>query len=1084
MRKAKRLSIWVGSGLGLLIIVVVISVILAKKFINREHVKEDLLAYLSEKIGGEVKFESLDFHLFYRPHVYVKGGEFSIPGKAEGNFDTLIVYPKILPLIEGKVEISTLWMYRPDVTVLVGEASGEEAEVGDEEITIDDLRTSIRQTLDFLSSGERGLNAKIEDGSFVFRKNSSELITFSGLNASVLLPDDELSLQFTGNSSLWRSMTFNGRINVKSYKGTGNLALKGFEPHKIIDFSFPGKDIISTSDINLNTKFSTEDLRVLKVGLDASVPDLTLSKDDEIYKLAGSNISGDLYLDGNKRVININTADMTNPGINLSGKYESDKSSGKVSLFLKGNNVDAKSVRDGALFVAGENDIVATIFDVVRGGTVPVITLDAEGDSFRDLWRQGHFVIKGSMENGHIFIPVANFDILEAKGEAEIADGMLKGTNLSGKLGNSYGYNGTLLIGTDGSVGPLNLDIMVDADPAQVPPVIEQFVHDEVVTNEMRLITNVKGTAKGRLILGDQKKSPDATVSVSDFNITADYARFPYPVSVKGGKFNYDDKKIEVEGLSLASGKSATPDLSGSFAWKDDRYLKAESKDLTVDMSEVLKLLSSTDELKSHLRFIQSAQGTAAFSRVSFDGDLSEIQNSKIEARGKINPVNLNLEGLSETVKLTDAEIQSDSNKLSVNNANVSVQNSTVNINMVYDNYLRSSAELKTDFKGTLDPLTINLFSEYVNLPEELVFLSPVSVDNSKFVYKQNGVAGGSQPEQPDSDARYDLDISVKTDAIEWKDTEGNADSDRNEVRDEPGEWDSPVNGKVSVVSDSFKFKGLNWGSLDALVTFLEHGVDIDISEANLCGISTPGFVKVYPPYLEFDFKTITEDENLTNVLKCLLDKAGIISGEFDFTGNVSSDAKFGDVLPTLTGALELNSSNGRVNKFGGIAKFFTYLNFGELFRGQSPDFGKDGFPYDKLIAKADIEEGKIKITEAVLDGPSLKVVCEGHIDLVLSKLDLQVLVIPVMAVDSVINKIPLVSYLLGDKYVSIPIKVKGDISDPKIEQLSPSALRFGLLGIIKQTLNIPVTLIKPVNRDRDSKDEAVDGQAETDKSE
>ena len=118
MIKAKRLSIWVGSGLGLFLIVTVISIILAKKFISREHVKEDILAYLSEKIGGEVEFESLDFHLFYRPHVYVKGGKFSIPGKAEGSFDTLIVYPKILPLIEGKVEISTLWMYRPDVTIL------------------------------------------------------------------------------------------------------------------------------------------------------------------------------------------------------------------------------------------------------------------------------------------------------------------------------------------------------------------------------------------------------------------------------------------------------------------------------------------------------------------------------------------------------------------------------------------------------------------------------------------------------------------------------------------------------------------------------------------------------------------------------------------------------------------------------------------------------------------------------------------------------------------------------------------------------------------------------------------------------
>ncbi len=98
------------------------------------------------------------------------------------------------------------------------------------------------------------------------------------------------------------------------------------------------------------------------------------------------------------------------------------------------------------------------------------------------------------------------------------------------------------------------------------------------------------------------------------------------------------------------------------------------------------------------------------------------------------------------------------------------------------------------------------------------------------------------------------------------------------------------------------------------------------------------------------------------------------------------------------------------------------------------------------------------------MDGPSLKVVCDGSIDLVNDQLDLKVLVIPVLAVDSVIEKIPLIGALLGKDVVSIPIKVTGDISDPKISQLSPQTIGAGLLGIVKQTLNIPVTLVKPLD--------------------
>jgi hypothetical protein len=71
-----------------------------------------------------------------------------------------------------------------------------------------------------------------------------------------------------------------------------------------------------------------------------------------------------------------------------------------------------------------------------------------------------------------------------------------------------------------------------------------------------------------------------------------------------------------------------------------------------------------------------------------------------------------------------------------------------------------------------------------------------------------------------------------------------------------------------------------------------------------------------------------------------------------------------------------------------------------------------------------------------------------------------------------VIEKIPLLKTVLGKDFVSIPIMVTGDISDPKIEELSTHTIGAGLLGIIKQTLNIPVTLVKPLDSGK-NKEEA-----------
>ncbi|MEQ9620190.1 MAG: AsmA-like C-terminal domain-containing protein [Deltaproteobacteria bacterium] len=1078
MKNVKRVSYWLGSGIGIIVILAAVSFLLAKKFVNREHMKEEILAFLSDRIDGDVEFENVDIRFFHWPHVYIKNGKISVPDKLEGSFETLVVYPKLLPLLEGKVEISTLRVNKPKIELYIKDEPEEGESTEGYALSFEDLKQHIVRSLGYLEADDRGLNAEIKNGVVVLKKDGTDVLSLSGLNASVLLPDDELIVKMSSNSSFWKKLTLNGSINVKDYSGKGELVVNGLEPHKIVEFSIPGKELVSDSIINLRTRYRTEGLRTLDVILDASVPRLTLVQHSENLKVGGENISAELHVDENRIELELNNADLTYPELNLSGRYEIDKKAEVEKLSLRGLNVNAESVRESALFVAGENDIVDIIFEVVRGGTVPEITLEASGSTFRDLWRQGNFVIEGNMVNGNIYIPVAEFDIVGAEGDAVISDGTLKGTNLSGKLGNSLGYDGALLIGTDGSEGPLNLEIMIDADAAEVPPILEQFVHDEIFLNEMRRIKNVNGKAKGKFVLGDRKESPDPEVYVSGFDITADYDRFPQPLSVEGGKFDYADQKIDVEGLKVTTGKLSSPGFSGSFKWKNEKSLHAVSKDTKADLSELFLWLSSIESLRPHLTIIESAGGSAYFSSVSFTGPLSDPAGWQINAEGNVSGVDINIDGLDHPISIPTAEIKSTSGELSVSKAAIASKDSSVNVEMVLNNYFTNFFELNMDFEGTLGPAAMDFLSKHVKLPEELVFPGPISISDSSLVFKKNG-NGGAEPAVNEPAAQnhrpadeIDLNVNIRADALEWKDSE-KVDSIEKEIKTERRNgWNSPLGGRVSVKSESFKFKGLNWDSLDAMISFLDNSIDIDINEANLCGISTPGLLNISPPSLSFEFRPFTRNDSLANVLECLLDKAGIISGDFDFNGKVSSQSEFGEVTNSLEGGVELTSSNGRVKKYGGVAKFFSYLNFGELFRGDSPDFDKEGFRYDNLVAKADIKDGRVKITEAAMDGPSLKIVCEGYIDLVLKKLDLQVLVIPVMAVDSVIDKIPLVGYVLGDKYVSIPVKVTGDISDPKIEELSPSALRFGLLGIIKQTLNIPVTLIKPLkNKDKSKGD-------------
>jgi hypothetical protein len=100
-----------------------------------------------------------------------------------------------------------------------------------------------------------------------------------------------------------------------------------------------------------------------------------------------------------------------------------------------------------------------------------------------------------------------------------------------------------------------------------------------------------------------------------------------------------------------------------------------------------------------------------------------------------------------------------------------------------------------------------------------------------------------------------------------------------------------------------------------------------------------------------------------------------------------------------------------------------------------------------------------------------MKIFSEGDVDLMDKELDLRVAVAPLKTVDFVVNKIPLVSYILGGSLVSITMSIKGDWADPTVSPLSTaSAIGSGLLGIIERTVKLPVKLVEPLAPGRQTK--------------
>jgi uncharacterized protein involved in outer membrane biogenesis len=314
------------------------------------------------------------------------------------------------------------------------------------------------------------------------------------------------------------------------------------------------------------------------------------------------------------------------------------------------------------------------------------------------------------------------------------------------------------------------------------------------------------------------------------------------------------------------------------------------------------------------------------------------------------------------------------------------------------------------------------------------------------------------------------LDMNLLANEVEWEHVRkvlglDGEDGKEKEAKNAKDSWDLPVRGVLRLQSGGFVFGGFNWSPFHADISIDRNKVSIDVKEADLCGsIASPGRVSVFPQEVQLEFKPAAKGQEFDATLACLANKKGLMVGKFDFDGEVTGRGKQEEVKKFLRGDLKLTAGEGRIYRANMLAKIFAILNVTEIFRGQLPDLRQEGFAYRSITAKGSLKDGKVILSEVIVDGSSMKIFSEGDINLMDKKLDLRVAVAPFKTVDFIVNNIPFVGYILGGSLVSIPMSIKGDWTDPAVSPLSTaSAIGSGLLGIIERTVKLPVKVIEPL---------------------
>lgn len=187
------------------------------------------------------------------------------------------------------------------------------------------------------------------------------------------------------------------------------------------------------------------------------------------------------------------------------------------------------------------------------------------------------------------------------------------------------------------------------------------------------------------------------------------------------------------------------------------------------------------------------------------------------------------------------------------------------------------------------------------------------------------------------------------------------------------------------------------------------------------------------------------------------------VTGTLTLHGNLTAS---GDTLLELKksalGNVKLQMKDGKIRKFNTLSKVFSILNVSQLLKFRLPDMVAGGMPYNNVTGSISIKDGSISSKDLFISSDAINISAIGSADIVKEELNLTLGVQPLQTVDKIVNRIPVVGWLLTGKekdFLTAYFEAKGKWSDPQVSAIPVKSMSKGILNVFRRVFELPVRL-------------------------
>ena len=700
--------------------------------VDSEAVKAKARAYVAEKTNGLARFEKIEIFWFPRPGVVFRDAAISFDKQIEGKIQQLTLYPSLRHMLTGRLAFSSVtadgaaWIVRL-------------AERHEEPFNLDELEEKVRAVVNNLGLGFPGMNLRVSGGMADISLAGEPSLTITDIDATLGVTLDKLDFAVSAAANFTDRIRLSGEIATNSLTSEARLSVANLDLRKILDLYFPGSvGWVDDGAVTLSLNLRAAGLKSFSAEIAGSQPSLTLARGARKALIAAKDFKA--IVTGDEKVfrVAIDSFALMSPPLNLAGELIFDRLSSSFSVKLTGQELDAGMIRKSALLLADDVASVQKVFRYLQDGTIAEIHVEARGRSFAEALESKQTVVTANLRGVKIFVPGPDLDLANVAGSMMISAGVLECKRCSATLGKTKGWDGALRVGLAGKSAPFHLDIMVETEARELQSLLVRHVKDDAIRKEVSRFHDVDGSLSGRLVLGKTLDAISAKVLAVPAALTASYEPLPYPVSLKGGRFNYDNGKIEAESLAGSIGRSSFSGLTGTVRADQTGPLNITSASLQLDLEQIETLLRKVETIQAKLGPESAAQGKINFTAISLSGPLNDPRRWDFTGKGKVEKILIKHAQLPAAVAITQGTFDASHEKLTYADAKVELLDASLTASGVVENWRKAPLRLEATVSGIAGARMMDWGRRQTEVPAAYMLRSPLEFSESRVAWRDD----------------------------------------------------------------------------------------------------------------------------------------------------------------------------------------------------------------------------------------------------------------------------------------------------------------------------------------------------------